>query len=139
MATTLATEKQSEAIRTRMREIRTDLPYDVDDARQRVKQLSDWRYHMSRRPLPILAAAVVVGYWLVPAKHKQRDTVVVHHEAAAQPSEPAKKGMLGGIAAAVAAMALRQATSMAANHFTKALSSKYPIDSILKARSQHLS
>ncbi|GAA5505841.1 hypothetical protein [Novipirellula caenicola] len=139
MATTLATEKQSEAIRTRMREIRTDLPYDVDDARQRVKQLSDWRYHMSRRPLPILAAAMVFGYWLVPAKHKQRDTVVVHHEAAAQPSTPAKRGMLGGIAGAVATLLLRQATTVAANHFSKAISSKYPMDSILKDRSQPLS
>ncbi|WP_372725063.1 hypothetical protein [Novipirellula sp.] len=139
MATTLATEKQSEAIRSRMREIRTDLPYDVDDARQRVKQLSDWRYHMSRRPLPILAAAMVVGYWLVPAKQKQRDTVVVHHEGVSQPSAPAKRGMLGGIAGAVATLLLRQATTMAASHFTNAFSSKYPIDSILKDRSHHVS
>ncbi len=139
MATTLATTKQSEAIRTRMRAIRTELPYDVDDARQRVKQLSDWRYHMARRPLPILAAAMVVGYWLVPAKQKQRDTVVVHHDGAMQPSEPAKRGMLGGIAGAVATMLIKQATTAAANHFTHAFSAKYPMDSILKDRSHHVS
>ncbi len=65
MAVTTATRQQSVAIRNRMREIRSELPYDVDDARARVKQLSDWKYHVSRRPIAIAAAAAVVGYLLV--------------------------------------------------------------------------
>ncbi len=122
MATTLATRKQSEAIRVRMREIRSELPYDVDDARQRVKQLSDWKYHMARHPWPILAAATVLGYMLVPGKRGSHPVVVERRSA---PDAPAPRGVLGGIAGAVATLLLRQAATMATTQISHAFSSKY--------------
>lgn len=118
MASTLATRKQSAAIRDRMREIRSDLPYDVDDARARVKQLSDWKYHFARRPLPILAAVAIVGYLIVPSSHRQQPNIVVHRSNAEQTAAPAKKGVLSGIVAAAGTMLLRQAVSLATSHFT---------------------
>lgn len=123
MATTLATKKQSEAIRKRMAEIRSDLPYDVDLARDRVKQLADWRYHISRRPVPILIAAAVAGYLIVPAK-PQPKTIVMQSSLGdrgrrglrdSEFAQPAKRGMVGGIAAAVGTMLLKQAAMLAAN------------------------
>ncbi|MGB7327311.1 MAG: hypothetical protein WBD31_20715 [Rubripirellula sp.] len=123
MSTTLATRKQATAIRQKMQEIRTELPYDVDDARERVKQLSDWKYHMSRNSTPILAAAIVAGFMIVPRK-RSPETVVVHRESTATPPAPAKRGLLGGIAGAAATMLLRQAASMAATQLASQLGNK---------------
>ncbi|MCM2371656.1 hypothetical protein [Aporhodopirellula aestuarii] len=121
MAVTTATRRQSEAIRASMREIRSELPYDVDDARERVKQLSDWKYHMSRRPLAVMGAAAVIGYLLVPAKRSPTPTVI-HQAGYEPPAAPAKRGILGGIAGAVATMLLKQATTIAANQISSKFS-----------------
>ncbi|MDA8744318.1 hypothetical protein N9N28_06790 [Rubripirellula amarantea] len=123
MTSTLATRKQAAAIRDRMQQIRSELPYDVDDARERVKQLSDWKYHMSRHSVPILAAVAVAGFLVVPKKSKQ--IAVPHYRRAdASADTPAKRGMFAGIAGAAMTLLLRQATSMAArelaSHFTGA-------------------
>ncbi len=125
MATTLATEKQATAIKQRMAEIRTDLPYSADVARARVQQLTDWRYHLSRHPLPIVAAAVVAGYLLVPRK-RVPDRVIVHRDSAIQADvkKPVERGMFAGIAAAVGTMLLRQAATAATAHFTDRLSKR---------------
>ncbi|EMI53925.1 hypothetical protein [Rhodopirellula sallentina] len=134
MAVTTATRRQSEAIRASMREIRSELPYDVDDARERVKQLSDWKYHVSRRPLAVMAATAVLGYLVVPAKRSA--PVVVRHETSAPPAEPTKRGLLGGVAGAFATLLMRQAATVAANQIaTKfsaggAMPSSAPVDSM---------
>lgn len=121
MASTTAIRRQSEAIRESMREIRSELPYDVDEARERVKQLSDWRYHLSRRPLAVMGAAAVVGYMMIPAK-RTAGTVMVHRDSAPVAVGPTKRGMFGGIAGAVATMALRHAAVMATNQVASKLS-----------------
>ncbi len=121
MTSTLATRKQSEAIRRRMQEIRTELPYAVDDARERVKQLSDWKYHMSQHPLPIIVAAVAAGFVIIPKK-RSRDTVVIRSESASTSDLPAQRGMLGGIAGAVMTLLMRQAVSLAVSQVTNKFS-----------------
>ncbi len=125
MATTLATRKQSAAIRQKMQEIRSELPYDVDDARERIKQLSDWRYHMSRHAMPILVAVAVAGFLIVPRK-RSPTSITVHHEPGAAPAAPAKRGLLGGIAGAALTMLLKQGASLAAHHFAGKVSRAYP-------------
>lgn len=121
--TTSATEKQSLAIKHRMAEIRTELPYDVDEARQRVRQLTDWKYHLSRHPLPLLGAAAVVGFFLVPSKQSQA-RVIIHRDVSRTDPEPATRGMMGGIAAAVVTMAVRHATTMAANRISSLIAKR---------------
>lgn len=124
MSVTTATRKQSAAIRDRMREIRSELPYDVDDARARVKQLSDWRYHVSRRPVAIAAAAAVVGYLLVPARRSPPSTIVVQQDHSGKIDTPAEKGMFAGIAGTVATLLVRQAVRMATNQIVGAISTR---------------
>jgi len=114
MAQTLATAKQAEAIKQRMREIRSELPYDVDRARERVRQISDWKYHFRRHPLPVISLAAAVGYLLVPGKQSTTSTAQVHL-GAPEADAPSKKSLLGGIAGAVATVALKQATTLAAH------------------------
>jgi hypothetical protein len=122
MANTLATEKQAEAIKQRMAEIRTQLPTSADHARQRVRQLTDWRYHMGRNALPILAATIAAGYFIVPTKRRSANTPAVsssrQHVPQQTASTPTKKGMLSGLVGAVATLALKQATNVAAGHIT---------------------
>ncbi len=128
MATTFATEKQAEAIKQKMAEIRTELPYEVDEARARVRQLSDWKYHVARRPLPILAAAAVLGYLAVPAKRTPERIVIsgdsIGGGARDRSPAPAKRGLVGGIAGALATMAIRQGTSLAADQLSRFLSKR---------------
>ena len=124
MAVTTATRQQSVAIRNRMREIRSELPYDVDDARARVKQLSDWKYHVSRRPIAIAAAAAVVGYLLVPSRRSSTSTVVVQQDRAGAVDTPAEKGMFAGIAGTIATLLVRQAVRVATNQVVGAISAR---------------
>lgn len=125
MSTTTATRKQSAAIRDRMRVIRSELPYDVDDARARVKQLSDWRYHVSRRPIAIAAAAAVAGYLLVPARRTPASTVVVQQDRSGKVDTPTEKGIFAGITGTVATLLVRQAVRMATNQFVGAMSARH--------------
>ncbi|MDV6033858.1 MAG: hypothetical protein F9B45_27960 [Phycisphaera sp. RhM] len=129
MATTLATKKQANAIKQRMAEIRTELPYDVDDARMRVRELTDWKYHMARHPLPLLAVAAGVGYLLVPSKSKPSpEPIIIRQdsrgnttkECGAAPA-PAKRGFIGGIMGAVTSLALKQLTTVASNQISQLL------------------
>ncbi|MCC9601747.1 hypothetical protein LOC67_14400 [Stieleria sp. JC731] len=124
MATTLATEKQAEAIKHRMQEIRTNLPYEVDQARDQVKELSDWKYHFRRHPAAMMGVAAAFGFMLIPSRPSPRKQVVIerHPLPRDQHSEPAKKGLIGGLVGAVATIAIRQAVSMAATHVSSVLS-----------------
>lgn len=124
MSATTATRKQSAAIRDRMREIRSELPYDVDDARARVKQLSDWRYHVSRRPLAIAAVAAVAGYLLVPSRQSPTSTIVVQQDRPGKVDTPTQKGVFAGITGTVATLLVRQAVRMATNQFVGAMSAR---------------
>lgn len=120
MTRTLATRKQSEAIRQRMQAIRCELPYDADAARARIQELTDWKYHMRRHPLPILGVAALVGYLLVPAKRQEQ--VVIHRESHDVGAPPVpKKSLLGGIVGALSALAIKQGTTIATRHLSDAI------------------
>ncbi len=134
---TYATRRQSEAIRNRMREIRSELPYDVDDARARVKQLSDWKYYVAKRPLLVAGVAAAVGYLLVPARRAQASTVVVQRDRAGAADAPAQKGLFAGIAGTVATLLIRQAVGMATKQVMGAISARngvHPSPSRFKVR-----
>ncbi len=126
MVETLATRKQSEAIRAEMRRIRTELPYDVDAARVQVRQMTDWKYQLHQHAVPILGAAVLLGYLLVPSKGSSR-TVYVNSNG----SEPeielkaAKRGIVSGLVATTASMVLRSGTSLIAGYVSQHLLSSF--------------
>ena len=120
MATTSATEKQADAIKQRMAEIRTELPYSADIARNRVKQLTDWKYHLTRHPVPIVAAVIATGFLLVPSK-RSAETIVIDRSDNRYLEPPAKKGLVSGVAGALATIALKQITSIAASQLSSLL------------------
>ncbi len=125
MATTSATEKQADAIKHRMQQIRTSLPYEVDDARTQVKQLADWKYHYRKRPALMMAAAFAMGYLVVPHRKSPRQVVVYRDQGDSRDGNghAAEKGLLGGILGAATTMAVRQGTSLAASKLGELVSS----------------
>jgi len=103
-----------------MESIRSNLPYDMDDARDELKQLADWRYYVSKLPLTSLAAGAVVGYLLVPSKStSQRKATAANKEAVEE--EAAESSFVGGLLGSVAAMALRTATTLAVRQVSNTL------------------
>jgi hypothetical protein len=136
MTSTLATDKQSEAIRKRMNEIRNSLPYEVDDARRRLKELSDWKYHFRRHPYALMGLGLTLGFLLVPGKGGQQ--WIVHHKQGSErrrspggaesdwfpgEAEPAKKGLVGGLLGAAASVALKQGATIVARQLAHRLTS----------------
>ena len=135
MVQTLATRKQSEAIRAEMRRIRSELPYDVDAARIQVKQMTDWKYHLRQHPLPILGVVAIIGYLVVPSKPTSH-TVFVTNDSSQPTTETAtlksatfkggsKGGIVAGLLATAGSIALRSATSMIMRHFSQQLMSSF--------------
>lgn len=122
MTNTLATRKQSAAIRAQMQQIRSELPHDVDAARQQVRRLTDWRYQFRKHPAAIMTAAAVIGYVVVPHARKEREIIVRTNDGdrERQP-KPAQKGLIGGMVAAAATMALKSGTSMLAQRLSQSL------------------
>jgi len=116
MTNTSGPQKQSDAIRLRMQQIRNELPSDVAAVRQQVRKMTDWRYQFRKHPLPVIGVVMVVGYLLVPSPKNRRD-VIVHTESSA--TAPAKRGMISGIVAAAATMALRSGASMLTHHVSQ--------------------
>lgn len=124
MATTTATRKQSDAIRARMAQIRTDLPYDVDAARQQVRQLTDWKHQFRKHPFAVMSLAAVAGYLVVPAKTHAKHVKVISARPDDSSEETAvKKGLLGGLLATAATMALKSGTTILARHLSQSLMS----------------
>jgi hypothetical protein len=119
---TLATREQSEAIRKQMRSIRCDLPYAIDDARDDLQQLTDWKYYVRQLPLASVTAAFAIGYLIVPEKSHPEVTVSdpprwLHRLPARHKSvdadEPEQASLVGGLLGAAAATALRTGVSLA--------------------------
>ena len=114
---TLATRKQSEAIRKRMQTIRNDLPYAMDDVRDDIRQLADWKYYVRRFPFATVGTAALAAYALVPNKSIGKPT----HQVSSDETNGQVAGessVFGGLLGAAAAMALRTGTQLAMRHAT---------------------
>jgi hypothetical protein len=103
---------------SRMEAIRGRLDDDARAAQQSMHELTDWRNVVRRNTLATVAAAVVVGYLLVPKRATQpnltaeqikrlssAETVIVSQEASAKP------GLLGAFGAIAGAALTRAATN----------------------------
>lgn len=91
-------------IQQQMAAIRSHMSVDLREIRDSSETMLDWRYYMKRYPLPMVSAAVAVGYLIVPrriqvvrpdaetlAKLAKEDELVVKQKAEAKP----EKGLAG--------------------------------------------
>jgi hypothetical protein len=106
-------------IRRKMAQIRRDLHADVQNVVQGAEAATDWRRFVRGYPWASLGAAFVVGYMVVPRRHRGHVTtiqvapaetpraVAIEGSSAAEPEKPKGKGLLGTVFGLVAPVALR--------------------------------
>lgn len=105
-----ATKMRSEEIRARMRSIRSELPYDMDDAREQIQQLSDWKFYVRKMPIASVACVAAVAFLAVPSAKQPARQIRVGSDGQATAAKPS---LLGGLVGAVASMAFRTGTNLA--------------------------
>ena len=64
----MRSKQQAEEIQRQMAEIRCALHENVTGIVESARAMSDWRYYVRRYPLVSAAAAVALGYLVVPAR-----------------------------------------------------------------------
>ncbi|WP_153556419.1 hypothetical protein [Roseimaritima sediminicola] len=123
---TTATKKQSEAIRQRMQEIRNELPYSVDEARNEVRNLTDWKHYVRKHPAIVLPAVAAAAYVLVPKSKSSSDgTYRLNNDSGPdrtvrlETAAPKKRSMMTGVVSALMTVALRSATNMASQRLSQ--------------------
>ena len=130
MITVSATKQRTTEIRHRMQAIRSDLPSGMDEARENVNNLLDWKYYVCTYPqfiLPIIAAA---AFGIVPQSIKAKDSqfAFLDSDAGARrvrlvdDSVP-QKSFVTGVVSSLLTFALRSGSSMAFRHFSQMLHS----------------
>ena len=122
MATT-ATRKQAAAIREQMQLVRNRLPYSMDEARTRVHQWTDWKYHASKRPWLVFAAVALVAYAIVPRKSPKRVAApAVDGEEASK--TVAKASIASMLMSTIVTFALKTGSGLLAQRLTQVLESR---------------
>jgi hypothetical protein len=118
--TTESLSQRAEAIRQRMQAIRRDLPSGVEQTREEVSNLTDWKYYVRNYPHLILPLVTISAYSLVPQIRSQSSQVAVlesdkgvQRVRLVDDSTP-KKSFLAGLASAALALAVRQGSAIAA-------------------------
>ena len=130
---TEAKEKQVGAIRTRMQEIRTQLPYHVDDARDEFREFMNWKTQVRRHPMLTFTIVSGLAYFLVPRKQKPKALPTrrgVHHFFGGKPHEEVKEDVkqtsfISGIMGSLLTLALRSGLNFAAREATSRLSQSF--------------
>lgn len=63
-----AQRDETDAIRARLRAIRSELPDDLADARREVRRKFSVRHQASKHPYLVIVGMLVVGYMIVPSR-----------------------------------------------------------------------
>lgn len=122
MATT-ATRKQAAAIRDQMQVVRNRLPYSMDEARTKVHQLTDWKYHASKRPWLVFAVVALVAYFIVPRKPAKRVAApAVDAEEAGK--TVAKASLASMLMSTIVTFALKTGSGLLAQRLTQVLEAR---------------
>ena len=120
MTTVSATKQRTTEIRQRMQAIRSDLPSSMEEAREDVQNLTDWKYYVRSYPhliLPIVAAA---AFSMVPQSKMPAASQVafldgdqgVRRVRFVEDAVP-KKSIAAGVVSSLLTLALRSGSSMA--------------------------
>jgi hypothetical protein len=120
-----------------MREIRQDMHEDVvgivDRAQgivERAQDFTDWRYYVRNYPLTCLGAAVLAGYFLIPAKPRIVEKEVRIPAPETKAKKRANSTLFGTVGGLVASLALQAASAYAKQQLSgmlnASLNSAYP-------------
>jgi len=128
MTTVSATKQRTTEIRQRMQAIRSDLPGSMEEAREDVSNLTDWKFYVRSYPhliLPIVAAA---AFSIVPRAKKSAASQVafldgdkgVRRVRFVEDTVP-KKSIAARVVSSLLTLALRSGSSMAVRHLSQML------------------
>ncbi len=128
MTTVSATKQRTAEIRQRMRAIRSDLPLGMEEAREDVSKLTDWKHYVRSYPQFVLPAVAAVAFSVVPSAKKTPtgqvayldDEKGIHRVRLVEDTVP-KKSIVAGLVSSMLAMALRSGSTMAARHLSQML------------------
>lgn len=129
---TSATRKESEAIRQRMQEIRCELPYHMETARDEVRDHFNWKFQVRRHPILAASLVAVVAFLIVPAKKHQpsppkqsRFRRLIGTTDEEHVEEVQRKTLMSGIVSSLLTLTLRSvvtaATRQLTGHFSNSL------------------
>lgn len=131
-----AIEQAAEAIRQRTRRIRDRMPHHVGGLKASAEHLLEWRRYVRQYPVASMAAAAVVGYWLVP---RRSPTLVLQADpSAVQAVQPmltatgAQPSVLGSLLGSVGGILARTAAAYVGQQAVKLLTPP-PVDPYLES------
>jgi hypothetical protein len=125
MSTDSVTKQRTDDIRQRMQAIRNDLPSSMDEAREEVSNLTDWKFYVRTYPHLILPVVAAAAFSIVPQAKKPAATRVafldsdegIHRVRFVEDTVP-KKSIVAGVVSSLLTMALRSGSSMAVRHLS---------------------
>lgn len=134
MATAKSTTAEITEIQRRMAQVRHDLHEEVREAVKGAQSLTDWRSQVGNHPWLALGAAAIVGYMIVPRRHREPAPTIVAVSpqaasvAAAPAAEPRKKrwGLIGSAVGLLAPIAVRAAQNYAIQYLEQWMAAQPP-------------
>lgn len=128
MTSASALKQRTAEIRQRMQAIRSDLPISMEEARDDVSKLTDWKYYVRQYPQWVLPAVAVTAYSLVPYVKKTASSQVAYLDndqgirrvRLVDDSVP-RKTFAASLFSSLLALAFRSGSSMAVRHFSQML------------------
>ncbi len=128
MTTVSATKQRTIEIRQRMQAIRSDLPSSMEEAREDVSNMTDWKYYVRSYPHVVLPVVAAAAFKLVPrAKGSAASQVAfiegdegVRRVRFVEDTIP-KKSVAAGVVSSLLTLALRSGSSMAVRHISQML------------------
>lgn len=64
---TVARQSERQALQAKMQALKARMQHDYRDAKERVNQVTDWKFYISRYPLLSLGGIALASYAMVPA------------------------------------------------------------------------
>jgi len=108
----------AESVQTRMQQLRCEIDGDMEDMAASVRKVVDWKHYVKTYPWVCLGAAVALGFLVVP-----RRSGAIHPDLATltelartghlvvTPAPAATHGLIDGLLATVANIAVQKATA----------------------------
>ena len=117
----------ADAVRARMKLIRREIDQDMEDIDQDMEDMADWRHYVRTYPWVCLGTAAVLGYLIVPRRSTAKRVLGTLSELAkaghlvVKPAPSPTRGLVDGLLATAANIAIREATAYVGRSAGKSL------------------
>ena len=107
----------ADAVRARMKLIRHEIDQDMKDIDQDMENMVDWKHYVRTYPWVCLGTAAVLGYLIVPKRSTAKRVLATLSELVktgplvGKPAPAPTRGLVAGLVATVANIAIREATA----------------------------